>query len=163
MKVSIFFKAAPLAAFLLACGQPAATNEHAEHAGHEEPAVAINTDTATILDGQEVYFVNLKNGDRVKSPVTVKFGVRGMVVQTTDSGVNAQRGHHHLLIDTLGHVKAGEMVPMGVSSIKHFGKGQKETTLDLPPGKHTLSLQFADGVHRSYGVRMSKSVNITVE
>jgi len=31
------------------------------------------------------------------------------------------------------------------------------------PGKHRLTLQFADGLHRSYGSKMATSVNITVK
>ena len=29
----------------------------------------------------------------------------------------------------------------------HFGKGQTETTLKLPPGKHTLQLLLGDASH----------------
>jgi len=167
MKLSNIFKAAPVAAFLFACGgqekqEPATSAEHAHEHGQEH-AVAVNPDTSQIREGQRVFFANLKDGQKVKSPLTVKFGVEGMKVLAVDSGVREGTGHHHLLIDTLGYIKAGEMVPMGFKSILHFGKGQTETTLNLKPGKHTLSLQFANGMHMSYGVRMSRSVTIFVE
>jgi hypothetical protein len=45
----------------------------------------------------------------------------------------------------------------------HFGKGQTETPLTLAPGEHTLSLQFADGLHRSYGAAYRKTIRITVK
>ncbi len=45
----------------------------------------------------------------------------------------------------------------------HFGKGQKETTITLSPGKHTLTLQFADGAHISYGKEMSKKISVNVK
>jgi hypothetical protein len=45
----------------------------------------------------------------------------------------------------------------------HFGKGQEETELELEPGEYTLTLQFADGFHRSYGEKMSTTIKITVE
>jgi hypothetical protein len=44
----------------------------------------------------------------------------------------------------------------------HFGKGQTETEVTLKPGEHKLTLQFADGAHRSYGPKMSKTIKITV-
>ena len=43
----------------------------------------------------------------------------------------------------------------------HFGKGQTEAALALTPGEHVLSLQFADGIHRSYGSALSASIKIT--
>ncbi len=53
-------------------------------------------------------------------------------------------GHHHLLIDTdLSELKLDAPLP-ATDKILHFGKGQTETTLTLPPGKHTLELVFAD-------------------
>jgi Domain of unknown function (DUF4399) len=46
-----------------------------------------------------VYFINLKNGDRVTSPFKIQFGLSGMGV--APAGVEkANTGHHHLLIDT---------------------------------------------------------------
>ena len=45
----------------------------------------------------------------------------------------------------------------------HFGKGQTETMVKLPPGKHTLMLQFADGAHKSYGPGMSAKIEVTVK
>jgi hypothetical protein len=45
----------------------------------------------------------------------------------------------------------------------HFGKGQTETTLTLPPGKHTLELVFADYLHQSFDPPLhSKKITITV-
>ena len=58
-------------------------------------------------------------------------------------------GHHHLIVDGKA-VPKGSVVPADATHM-HFGKGQTETTLKLPPGKHTLTLQFADGAHQSYG------------
>jgi hypothetical protein len=45
----------------------------------------------------------------------------------------------------------------------HFGKGQTETEVKLPPGKYKLTMQFANGAHQSYGAGLSKSINITVK
>ncbi len=70
-------------------------------------------------------------------------------------------GHHHLLIDSPG-VSKGEVIPANDKSL-HFGKGQTETDVTLPPGDHTLTLQFGDGAHRSYGPAMSKTIKVHVK
>ncbi len=45
----------------------------------------------------------------------------------------------------------------------HYGKAQTSTELKLTPGKHTLALEFADGLHRSYGSQMAATVSVTVK
>lgn len=153
MRFKPLTKAAFAAAFIFACGgQP----------NQNDLAVPINMDTALIKAGQTVFFENIKDGDTLTNPILLKFGIKEMTVMPTDSGVRANSGHHHLLIDTLPFVKAGEMVPMDTDRIKHFGKGQTYTHIELSPGEHRIALQFADGFHRSYGFRMSKMVRVFV-
>ena len=53
-------------------------------------------------------------------------------------------------------------MPTSETSI-HYGKGQTQTQLELSSGAHTLTLQFADGVHQSYGEQMSATISIVVE
>ncbi|HWY99319.1 MAG TPA: DUF4399 domain-containing protein [Bacteroidia bacterium] len=106
-----------------------------------------------------VYFVNLKDGDKVKSPVIIKMGVWGMDLEPAGD-YNKGKGHHHLIIDG-NYVEKGEMVPKDETHL-HFGKGQTVDTLALNPGEHTLTLQFADGLHRSYGKDWSATIKITV-
>jgi len=93
-----------------------------------------------------VYFINLKDGDTVKSPFKVQFGLSGMGV--APAGVEkANTGHHHLLIDTsLTPEQAKEPLPADDHHL-HFGGGQTETTLTLPPGRHTLQLVLGDWSH----------------
>ncbi len=57
---------------------------------------------------------------------------------------------------------AGEVIPADDKHL-HFGKGQSEAEVKLTPGPHTLTLQFADGAHRSYGPELSKTIKITVK
>lgn len=105
-----------------------------------------------------VYFVEPADGATVTSPFKVKFGVKGMEIRPAGDMV-ANSGHHHLIID--GHpVPKGEAVANNEHSL-HFGKGQTETELTLPPGPHTLTLQFADGKHMSYGPAMSATIHVT--
>jgi len=93
-----------------------------------------------------VYFINLKDGDSVKSPIKIQFGLSGMGV--APAGVEKPNtGHHHLLIDTtLTPEQAKEPIPADDHHL-HFGGGQTETTLTLSPGRHTLQLVLADWSH----------------
>jgi Domain of unknown function (DUF4399) len=93
-----------------------------------------------------VYFINLKDGDSVKSPFKVQFGLSGMGV--APAGVEKPKtGHHHLLVDsTLTPEQAKEPLPADEHHL-HFGGGQTETTLTLPPGRHTLQLVLGDWSH----------------
>jgi hypothetical protein len=119
----------------------------------------IATTSALTEEIPGVYFVNLKEGDEVKSPLIIQMGVRGMSVEPAGK-VNVGKGHHHIIIDG-AFIKNGETVPMDKTHL-HFGKGQTTDTLELVPGKHTLTLQFANGVHDSYGKDWSKTILITV-
>ncbi|MCB0280098.1 MAG: DUF4399 domain-containing protein [Calditrichaeota bacterium] len=116
--------------------------------------------TADAKSDQYVYFVNLEDGDIVNSPLKIEMGVEGMTIEPAGP-INENKGHHHLLVDTT-YFEAGTIIPATEKTI-HFGKGQTETEIQLSPGKHKLTLQFADGVHRSYGKKMSKTIEITVE
>ncbi|MGY4415534.1 hypothetical protein ACVWW4_007270 [Bradyrhizobium sp. LB7.1] len=54
--------------------------------------------------------------------------------------------HHHLLIDVNDPVDPKEPILQDKSHL-HFGAGQTETLLDLPPGTHTLQLVLGDAKH----------------
>jgi len=162
-KIQFYSTAAILAAVLFSCNsgtQETKTESHEEH----EHATTATSDTVVIAEGQSVNFANLKSGDVVKGPVVFKFQVRGMQVQSIDSGIQSNKGHHHLLIDTMAYIPAGQPIPVIENRIVHFGKGQTESKpVELSKGKHKISLQFADGVHRSYGQKMSATVEIEVK
>jgi hypothetical protein len=111
--------------------------------------------------GAKVYFKNLKDGQTVKSPVKVEMGVDGMQLDTAGAIV-AGTGHHHLLIDAGDSIPAGTVVPKDSTHL-HFGKAQSSADVKLAPGKHVLTLQFADGIHRSYGGQMASTINVTVK
>ncbi|MRX10854.1 DUF4399 domain-containing protein [Pseudoduganella sp. FT25W] len=109
---------------------------------------------------QTVSFVEPVNGATVSSPFKVRFAVAGMSVKPAGD-MTANTGHHHLLINTTP-VKAGEVIPVDDKHL-HFGKGQTETELTLPPGNYTLTMQFANGLHQAYGPGMNKEIKITVK
>lgn len=111
--------------------------------------------------GAKVYFKNLKDGETVKSPVKVEMGVDGLKLDTAGAIV-AGTGHHHLLIDAGDSIPAGQVVPKDSTHL-HFGKAQSTAEVKLTPGKHVLTLQFADGIHRSYGSQLATTINVTVK
>lgn len=113
-------------------------------------------------EAPQVFFVEPKDGAIVSSPVHVVFGLKGMKVLPAGKDLTDKTsGHHHLIVDG-SPVQEGQVVPADASHV-HFGKGQTETDLKLTPGKHRLTLQFADGAHLSYGEALSASVEITVK
>ena len=109
---------------------------------------------------QSVYFIEPADGASVTNPFTVRFGVAGMDVKPLGD-MTPNTGHHHLIIDG-SPVKQGEVVPMDDKNL-HFGKGQTETQVTLPPGAHRLTMQSADGAHVSYGPAMAATINVLVK
>ena len=103
-------------------------------------------------EGAELYFVGLEDGATVAAPVTVRFGLRGMGVAPAEVERDGT-GHHHLLLNRppLGEGEFGaEEFSLALPSDenhRHFGGGQTEVTLDLPPGEHTLQLVLGDHGH----------------
>jgi Domain of unknown function (DUF4399) len=109
----------------------------------------------------KVYFKNLKNGETVKSPVKIEMGVDGLKLDTAGAIV-AGTGHHHLLIDAGDSIARGEVVPKDSTHL-HFGKAQSTAEVKLMPGTHVLTLQFADGIHRSYGSQLAATITVKVK
>lgn len=108
----------------------------------------------------KVFFKYPQDGAKVGSPVFIEMGVEGMQVEAAGE-VREGFGHHHILINQEFWPK-GEVIPMSDSTL-HYGKGQTDTSLELAPGEYIISLQFADGVHASYGKEMAASIKIIVE
>ena len=123
------------------------------------PAAA---DRAPSPAGAEVYIVSPKDGAKVKGPVTVVFGLKGMGV--APAGIKFDNtGHHHLLVDSDPPADLSLPLPANEKTL-HFGKGQTETTLTLPPGKHTLQLVFGNLLHVPHDPAViSKKITIVVE
>jgi hypothetical protein len=122
-------------------------------------ALLVGVALAHAQPAQSVSIVEPANGATVTSPFKLRFAVSGMVVAPAGDIV-ANSGHHHLLIDA-DPIPAGTPVPADDKHI-HFGKGQTEVEVTLPPGTYKLTAQFANGAHQSYGPAMSQSIKITV-
>ena len=111
-------------------------------------------------DEKSVSFAAPRDGATVASPVKVAMKVKGMYARPAGELIEGT-GHYHLIIDG-SFIPEGETVPKDATHL-HFGKGQSEAEIELSPGEHTLTLQFADGEHHSYGKAMSRTIRITVE
>jgi len=109
---------------------------------------------------QTMQILEPADGATVSTTFKVKFGVKGMKVEPAGE-VLANSGHHHLLIN-LDSMAAGESIPFTEKHM-HFGKGQTEADVKLAPGTYTLTAQFANGAHQSYGKAMSHSIKVTVK
>ncbi len=113
-------------------------------------------------EGAAVYIISPSNGDVVKNPVTVRFGLQGAGV--APAGVdNPNTGHHHLLIDVDQLPDLDKPVPADDRHV-HFGGGQTQTTLELSPGEHTLQLLLGDMTHVPHDPPIvSEKITITVK
>ncbi|RME63495.1 MAG: DUF4399 domain-containing protein [Alphaproteobacteria bacterium] len=113
--------------------------------------------------GPKVYFVNIVDGQTVKSPFKVVFGLKDWGV--APAGVDVPNtGHHHLLIDTTLSQEDMQYAIAKDDHHRHFGGGQTEAVLDLAPGPHTLQLVLGDKDHEPFDPPiMSQIVTVTVQ
>ena len=109
-----------------------------------------------------LYFVWPQNGTVIKGGFWARFGLRNMGV--THAGDDyANSGHHHLLIDVNEPLNPDEPIPQDKSHL-HFGAGQTEARIELPPGKHTLQLVLGDHKHYPFNPPVvSQKITITVK
>jgi hypothetical protein len=111
-----------------------------------------------------VFFVEPQNGATVKSPVPLKFGIENYQIAAVPQGTvetsRAGMGHYHVAVDS-------DCLPAGAEIQKaapwvHFGTGNSEIDMQLPPGMHKLTLQLGDDMHRAVdGLCTSITVNVT--
>ena len=112
--------------------------------------------------GEGVSFLQPANKATVEKTFHVKFGLEGRkLCEANKESTDKTCGHHHLLIDGKA-VPAGEVIGADTQHV-HFGKMQTETDVTLTPGKHTLTLQFADFAHKSYGEKWSQTIEVQVK
>jgi len=110
-----------------------------------------------------VSFSNVKDGDTIPTQFTFKFDVSNYELSPAAAGLKEGTGHHHLVIDgPQAFVTKGEAIPFDATH-KHYGKAQTEGTLELEPGKHKITLQFANAFHESYGQEFAKTITVNVK
>ena len=112
------------------------------------------------VPGARVYFINIKDGQTLKSPFLIQFGL------TSEMGIAPaladwpDTGHHHLIIDST----ITNMNKSISNKHIHLHKGQTEITLKLPTGKHTIQIFFADYSHIPHDPPvMSEIITVNVE
>ena len=117
--------------------------------------------------GAKVEILMPRNGKTVRGPVRVVFGLKGMGVCPAglvlpNGKPQENTGHHHLLID-VDKLPNLDLPLVATDNIRHFGGGQTEVQLELPPGKHTLQLVLGDWIHLAHDPPvLSKKITITV-
>jgi len=112
------------------------------------------------LQKDKVFFKNINEGDTLESPFVIEMGVVGMKIKPAGE-LEVGTGHHHIIIDKK-FMKYGEIIPMDANHL-HYGKGDTVVNVALESGEHILTLQFANGMHMSFGEQFSKSINIYVK
>jgi hypothetical protein len=125
------------------------------------PAAAATGGQATAPADAYVYIGWPQDGEVVHGPrFKVWFGTRNFGV--APAGVDKPNtGHHHLLID-VDLPPLDQPIPNDKNHL-HFGGGQTETVIELPPGKHTLQLLMGDANHVPHNPPViSKKITIYV-
>lgn len=120
-----------------------------EPAKPAESAPASAPPAAAASSSPKVFFVEPTDGATVKSPVHLKFGAQGLEISPVPAGdVTSARpglGHHHVGVDT-DCLPPGTAIPKAAPWV-HFGKGDAEMDMQLPPGQHKLTLEIGDDMH----------------
>src|SRR5206468_2312372 len=124
---------------------------------------ACNSEPAS-TSAKRVFFVEPTDGATVKSPVHLKFGAQGLDISPVPAGdVTTARpgmGHHHVGVDT-DCLPPGTAIPKAAPWV-HFGKGDAEMDMQLPPGQHKLTLEIGDDMHVTQpGMCSTITVNVT--
>jgi Domain of unknown function (DUF4399) len=111
--------------------------------------------------GAHLYIIWPNDGERIRGAFCCRFGLRNMgVCRAGDATPGA--GHHHLLVDVANPLDPNEPIPSDKNHL-HFGGGQTEVRLELPPGEHTLQLVLGDAEHKLFKPPViSKKIRITV-
>ena len=146
-----------LAALLLTL--PAAAQPHT-HAAQPAATPAAPARNAAPKDASVYIGWPMDGAVLSPGPFKVWFGTRNFGV--APAGVTkGNTGHHHILINTAVPT-LNEPIPNDLQHL-HFGLGQTETTLDLPPGRHTLQLLMGDADHVPHDPPvLSRRITITV-
>ena len=108
-----------------------------------------------------LYFITPRDGARIRGAFWCRFGLRNMGV--THAGDNfPNSGHHHLLVDVTSLPDPNDPIPADKNHL-HFGAGQTEARIELPPGKHTLQLVLGDANHVPFNPPVvSKKITVTI-
>ena len=109
-----------------------------------------------------LYIIWPLEGATVKGAFWCRFGLRNMGV-THAGDTYANSGHHHLLVDVNEPLDPNQPIQQDKSHL-HFGAGQTEARIELPPGKHTLQLVLGDAKHYPFDPPVvSKKITVRIK
>ncbi len=137
---------------------------HSEHGGHAKKILSQSEEKSLVelRRKAKVSFVEPKDGAMVGPKFKVKVAVEGMKLKQAGTHIeDLLAGHVHVIIDGAA-IAAGTPIPMNETHI-HFLTGSNESEITLKPGVHKLTVQMADGAHRSMGPAVSQTIQITVK
>ena len=109
-----------------------------------------------------LYIIWPHDGQTIRGAFWCRFGLRNMGV-THAGDAYANSGHHHLLVDVSEPLDPKQPIAQDKSHL-HFGAGQTEAHIELPPGKHTLQLVLGDGKHYPFDpLVVSKKITVKIK
>ena len=111
-------------------------------------------------EGAKAYFIELKDGDNVKSPLLIRFGLTEQMGIAPALADWPDTGHFHLIIDSK---PPNPDRPISNKHL-HLHKGQTEAIVELKKGKHTLQIVMGDYSHIPHDPPvMSEQITVNVE
>ncbi len=121
---------------------------------------AVRAQQHTMPEDARVHILWPEDGQVIHGAFWVRMGLSGAGI--APAGVAKQgTGHHHILVDA-PLPNLDEPIPNDRTHL-HFGMGQTEVRLDLPPGQHTLQLLLGDENHVPHHPPLySKPITVTV-
>ena len=111
-------------------------------------------------EGAKAYFVDLKDGETVKSPFLVRFGLTEQMGIAPALADWPDTGHFHLIIDSK---TPNPNRPISNRHL-HLHKGQTEAIVELKQGRHTLQIVMGAYSHMPHDPPvMSEQITVNVE
>ena len=122
--------------------------------------LVINAGETPSPEGAKAYFIDLKDGDNVKSPLLVRFGLTEQMGIAPALADWPDTGHFHLIIDSK---PPNPNRPISNRHL-HLHKGQTEAIVELKQGRHTLQIVMGDYSHIPHDPPvMSKQITVNVD
>jgi hypothetical protein len=122
---------------------------------------AVADDARPALSGATAYIIWPRDGAVIPGgKFWLRMGLSGAGI--APAGISfPNTGHHHLIVDA-DLPPLDQPIPNDKNHL-HFGAGQTEVRIELPPGKHTLQLLLGDADHMPQNPPIvSKKITITV-
>ncbi len=111
-------------------------------------------------EGAKAYCIDLKDGEHVKSPFLVRFGLTEQMGIAPALADWPDTGHFHLIIDSK---PPNPNRPISNKHL-HLHKGQTEAIVELKQGRHTLQIVMGDYSHMPHDPPvMSEQISVNVE